>query len=41
MGKKRKRRKGRNKECKDIRPFTKALVVSELMAIFYPQDKKS
>ena len=36
MGKERRRHKGKNKECKDIRPFAKVLVVSKLMAIFYP-----
>ena len=40
MGRERRRRKGRNREYKDIRPITKALVVSEPIAIFHPRDKK-
>ena len=27
--------------CKDVKPAAKALVVSELMAIFHPRDGKS
>jgi len=41
MGKERRRHKGRNKECKDVRPIAKALVISEPIAIFHPGDGKS
>jgi len=41
VGRKRRRCKGRNKEYKDARLAAKALVLSELMAIFYPGDGKS
>ena len=35
MGRERRRRKSRNRECKNIRPVAKALVVSELIVISY------
>jgi len=41
VGKERRRREGRNRECKDIRLIAKALVVSEPIAIFHPGDGKS
>jgi len=41
MGRKRRRYKGRNRECKYIRLIAKALAASELIAIFYPGDGKS
>ena len=41
MGRERRRCKGRNSKYKDIRLIAKALVVSELIAIFHPRDKKS
>jgi hypothetical protein len=34
------RRRGRNREYKDIRLAAKALVVNELMAIFYTRYRK-
>ena len=40
MGKKRRRYKGRNKEYKDTRPATKALIVNELIAIFHARYGK-
>jgi len=39
--KKRIREAIRDAICKDIEPATKALVVSELIAIFHPRDGKS
>ena len=41
MGRERRRRRGRNRECKDIKPVAKTLVVSELMVIFYTGYRKS
>ena len=41
MGGERRRYKDRNRECKDIRPAAKALVVNKLMAIFYARHGKS
>ena len=41
MGKERRKRKGRNKECKDVRPVAKALALSEPMAIFHAGHGKS
>ena len=41
MGRERRRWKDRNRECKDIKPVAKALVLSELMAIFYAGHGKS
>jgi len=41
VGRERRRYKGRNREYKDVRIAAKALVVSELIAIFYPGDGKS
>ena len=41
MGKKRRKYKGKNREYKDIRLITKALVVSKPIVIFYPRDGKS
>ena len=41
MGRERIRRIGRNRECKDVRIIAKALVLSELIAIFHPRDGKS
>jgi len=41
MGRERRRYKGRNKECKDIKLIAKALAASELIAIFHPRDRKS
>ena len=40
MGRKRRRYKGRNREYKGARIVAKALVVSELIAIFHPRDGK-
>jgi len=40
VGKERRRWKGRNRDYKDIKPAAKALVLSELMAIFYAGYKK-
>ena len=40
MGRER-RYKGRNRKCKDARLAAKALVVNELMAIFYARHGKS
>jgi hypothetical protein len=41
VGRERRRRKGRNRECKDVRVVAKALVVNKLMAIFYARYGKS
>ena len=41
MGRKRRRHKGRNRECKDVKLIAKALAASELIAIFHPGDRKS
>ena len=41
MGRERRRRKGKNREYKDIKPAAKALVVSELIVIFYTGYRKS
>ena len=41
MGKERRKCKGRNRKCKDVRPVAKTLVLSEPMAIFHPGDGKS
>ena len=41
MGKKRRRWKDRNRECKDVKLAAKALVLSEPMAIFYAGHRKS
>ena len=41
MGKERRRWKDRNRECKDIKLVAKALVLSELMTIFYAGHRKS
>ena len=41
MGRKRRRRRGRNRECKDIKLTAKALVVSKPMAIFHARHGKS
>jgi len=41
VGRERRRRKGRNREYKDVRLIAKALVVSEPMVIFHPRDRKS
>ena len=41
MGRERRRQKGRNRECKDIKLAAKALVASKPMAIFHPMDGKS
>jgi len=40
MGRKRRRYKGRNRECKDIKLIVKALAASEPIAIFHPRDRK-
>jgi len=40
VGRERRRRKGRNREYKDIRSIAKALVVSEPTAFFHPGDGK-
>jgi len=39
--KKRRKRGIKVNICKDVEPAAKALVVSELMAIFHPGDRKS
>ena len=41
MGKKRRRWKDRNRECKDVKLAAKALVLSEPIAIFYAGHGKS
>jgi len=41
VGRERRRWKDRNRECKDIKIAAKALVLSELMAIFYTGHRKS
>jgi len=41
VGKKRRRWKDRNREYKDVKPVTKALVLSKPMAIFYAGYRKS
>ena len=41
MGRKRRRWKDRNRECKDIKPVAKALVLSEPIVIFYAGHRKS
>jgi len=41
VGRKRRRWKDRNRECKDVKPVAKALVLSEPMAIFYTGYGKS
>ena len=40
MGKEKRRYKGRNRKYKDVRPVTKTLVVSKLIAIFHSRDGK-
>jgi hypothetical protein len=40
VGRERRGYKGRNKEYKDIRAVAKALVVNELIAIFYTRHRK-
>ena len=41
MGRERRRRKGRNRDYKDVKPAAKALVLSEPMATFYAGHGKS
>jgi len=41
VGRERRRWKGRNRECKDVKLAAKALVVSEPMAIFHAGHGKS
>jgi len=41
VGKKRKRWKDRNRECKDVKPAAKALVLSKPIAIFHAGHGKS
>jgi hypothetical protein len=41
VGRERRRRKGRNREYKDARAVAKALVVNELIVIFYARHGKS
>jgi len=40
VGRERRRRKGRNRERKDIKPAAKALVVSKLIVIFHAGHRK-
>jgi len=41
VGRERRRWKDRNRECKDVKLAAKALVLSELMAIFHARHGKS
>jgi len=41
VGRERRRRRDRNREYKDVELVAKALVASELMAIFHARHRKS
>jgi len=41
VGRERRRWRGRNRECKDVEPAAKALVVSKPIAIFHAGHGKS